>query len=580
MNRYDKKIGFYNCIYLNNDCKLGTISYLILLLLFVIQCPVHSGTTVEMPVNSQKAEIIRYDDLRHSQTGQLIDELIQLLNDRDDYLIRQWAANKLGILKASPAIHALENTLNDPHPEVRVVAARSLGNIRSISSISPLINVLRKDSYYMVRYEAVSALGNINSQNASDAIVEALHDPDEAVREGAASALLNGVTKTDKVEQALITMLSDNNTFVRSTAASVLAKFKCSKAIDKIIQLLSDENEFTRCRVAAALSEFEDQRVIDALLNTLTDKDSSVRQFALISLAKINDNRALFSINKIAQSDPRIEVRLTAISCLGTYKNKEAANILITMLGTRYSEDIYLHTIIEALVETGDIRATDYLRNKLKGSVEERISAASLLCQVQDRNVIDDLIPLLSDESDDVRLVAIRALGQQKDKTATTHLLPFLDDQNKKIVRAAIIALGNTGTNDKIIYDKLIKIMQSENINFREPVVYSTGKLKIRGAIPYLIKMLNEVNPKTRIVVINALCNIEDITVVPNVIDLALHDVNPEVRANAITLLKQFNNNKEVIDVLTLISSTDINADVRLYASNALTNLIGKDNNN
>lgn len=74
-------------------------------------------------------------------------------------------------------IEALIQRLADPAPEVRVRAARALGNLKSRQAIPRLQETL-KDEVLEVRREAASSLGKILDPRAIPALASALDDPD------------------------------------------------------------------------------------------------------------------------------------------------------------------------------------------------------------------------------------------------------------------------------------------------------------------------------------------------------------------------------------------------------------------
>ena len=85
-------------------------------------------------------------------------------------------------------VKALSAQLNDSDPNVRVLAAKALGEIGGPSTVGPLIAAL-KDKDWRVRLSAVNALGKIKDPRTVQPLKAALEDTDSYVREGAAEAL-------------------------------------------------------------------------------------------------------------------------------------------------------------------------------------------------------------------------------------------------------------------------------------------------------------------------------------------------------------------------------------------------------
>jgi HEAT repeat protein len=171
--------------------------------------------------------------------------LIVALKDRDLY-VRGFAALALGRIgrsaeprAAGPGpIPALSEMLGDRDSWVRQSAAVALGNIgQSVGpvAISALIGALR-DKHWRVRYDAAVALGKIGLnaalpdepmsercavrvEGSIPALMRALKDNSEAVRQGAVLAL---VLIGERAESASLAALNSENRRVRDGAAEVL----------------------------------------------------------------------------------------------------------------------------------------------------------------------------------------------------------------------------------------------------------------------------------------------------------------------------------------------------------------------
>lgn len=79
----------------------------------------------------------------------------------------------------------------DPNPLVRHEAAFTLGQLGYPSGVPALIDGMLNDDNILVRHEAAVALGSIGDQSVRNALMKAIKDPDEFVRQSAIVALLN-----------------------------------------------------------------------------------------------------------------------------------------------------------------------------------------------------------------------------------------------------------------------------------------------------------------------------------------------------------------------------------------------------
>lgn len=113
--------------------------------------------------------------------------LIQCLSDNDPG-VRREASNALIRIHA-PAVPDLILTLKHDHWNVRMIAARILGNIGNKSAIDPLIYTVKHDENGDVRKVAVEALGVIADPSAIFALRGALNDTYWGITEAAQRAL-------------------------------------------------------------------------------------------------------------------------------------------------------------------------------------------------------------------------------------------------------------------------------------------------------------------------------------------------------------------------------------------------------
>ena len=116
-----------------------------------------------------------------------IDELIELLNDKDDFVVED-VIGELELRK-DEALDPLIDALSHRKKNVRLHAATLLGAINDPKAIEPLIATL-KDNNKLVRREASTALSRMG-EPAVDPLIGILDDEDWKVRGAAAWALGN-----------------------------------------------------------------------------------------------------------------------------------------------------------------------------------------------------------------------------------------------------------------------------------------------------------------------------------------------------------------------------------------------------
>ena len=123
-----------------------------------------------------------------------IDGLRKEVQGSDEYTAKV-AVSALGELGA-PARTAVEHALADRRPAVREKAATSFAKVATSEQAGKLVDLLRKDESPDVRAAAVASLDRMFAFREMDAIIDAMEDPDPAVRRRASKAAIkfSGVT--------------------------------------------------------------------------------------------------------------------------------------------------------------------------------------------------------------------------------------------------------------------------------------------------------------------------------------------------------------------------------------------------
>ncbi|WP_214084338.1 HEAT repeat domain-containing protein [Methanoculleus sp.] len=176
-----------------------------------------------------------------------IPALMGALNDEDAY-VRSRAALALGAI-GEVAREGLVANLSTGNERVRWGAALALGSIGGESAIAALIGALR-DPDGDVRQQACGALGDIG-EPALPSLIEALRTDDEALRQGAIAAL--DLVGRPAVAPLALALGTGDDWRVRRGAARALGEIGERRATDALIRALDDEREEVREAAREAL---------------------------------------------------------------------------------------------------------------------------------------------------------------------------------------------------------------------------------------------------------------------------------------------------------------------------------------
>jgi HEAT repeat protein len=257
-----------------------------------------------------------------------VDPLIAKLQDPVP-LVRQRAAEALGLLKDRSAVGPLVRALLDAGCGVRAQAAEALGQIRSVRALAPLTAALA-DPEAFVRRKAVAALGALRDPEAAAALGRRLSaDPDEAVRLGAAQALAR--LEGEEARRLLLEALNDPGQprAVVLRVNELLGRGERDLVVDvhlanltrppgdgllrsvarwvrpggrKLNARAHDLEVRKRQNAAESLGELGDGRAVGPLLQVLQDRreESEVRAVAATALGKLGDLRAVEALLRAA----------------------------------------------------------------------------------------------------------------------------------------------------------------------------------------------------------------------------------------------------------------------------------------
>lgn len=174
---------------------------------------------------------------------------------------------------AKPAIPALSDSLDDPdlaHPAVQILASYdSRGHVELGPDATPALLKAMTNTNDTVRQIAANALGLIGSDpdRVVPALIHALKDPSRDVRGAAASAFGQYKSEAATIVPALLPGLDDYDTYVRVETVWMLGRFRkdAAVAVPQLIELLNDPDIRVRISATNALQLIDPAAVAKAM---------------------------------------------------------------------------------------------------------------------------------------------------------------------------------------------------------------------------------------------------------------------------------------------------------------------------
>lgn len=193
------------------------------------------------------------------------------------------AAHSLGGMASKSAIPALLEALGDSDRDVAAAAARSLGHLRALDAVEPLVYALVDGR--LPRAVSAQALLSIGP----DAVPRLRGLLADAPVEVAAFAVdLIGLLGEASDSPQLVELLRDTSAEVRAHAARALGRLAAEDASDELRRALEDRIPFVRVSAAHALGAIRDTFAAPALARQARVDEFDPAEAAARALARVS----------------------------------------------------------------------------------------------------------------------------------------------------------------------------------------------------------------------------------------------------------------------------------------------------
>ncbi len=356
-------------------------------------------------------------------------DLTQLLTDIDSR-IRRRAALAIGRVGLGAGVTPLAAALSgDPEPEVRQMAAFSLGLLRDASAV-PALRAALRDASPLVQGRAAEALGAIGDTASSRAI-------GELVSAWITSGAVSGVgpddvdeTHAPPVEAFRLAMLA-------------LGRLKAYDALASSVLSPTGAPLVAWWPVAAAVQRTEDRRALGLLMRMAREPSLFGRAFAARGLGALKDASAVGVLSTLAR-DWRRDTRsaISAVKALGAIGDRQAGPVLLELLRVPDLDPLLRIEVVTALGPTHAAGALDPLLNLVSSrSAAVRAAAFRSLREVDTTSFLFVLSSLDPDRDWTVRAALAATLGTLDRESALPRLSAMLKDADARVIPSVLAAL-------------------------------------------------------------------------------------------------------------------------------------------
>jgi HEAT repeat protein len=459
--------------------------------------------------------------------------LVRLVGQTDEN-VAMAAVEALGKLRDPRAVEPLGELLRQGRPLLQFSAVKALQEIGDGRAVEPLIGCLGRPP---LERAALEALGRIGDLRVTNPLAQAIRLGSSKVRHVAIRAVsdLYGRMPPDvktkivcrireiydeRVSRYLRESLASGDVVVKRNAITVLGWMGDVQAIDalaavydesckeelvaafiqmqregvpKLLAVVPRAPVGLREDIARALGEIGDRKAVHGLVELTGDPDGHVRQAAAVALGQLADPMGIRPLLHLLE-DPYPNVQDAAYRALTRLKSPGLVTRLLELM-ERSTVGIHCYAAkLLGAFQAPEAHGRLMLDLKDPDPMIRRTGLTALESLGGDLRAVAHVA--LSDEDPTVRLEMIRILARRRDTVIDDLIRPLLHDPDIWIRAEVIRLLGERGAEG--IEDTLLLLVNDPVGLIQIAVCGAVGTLKVRGALPAMIRLLSSTDPDVK----------------------------------------------------------------------------------
>jgi HEAT repeat protein len=331
----------------------------------------------------------------------LTDEVFAKLADEDD---RVAASAAVAVLNGHPeAPQIADEMLKSENAEARRIAVDGIGKKVGKLAVADLEKAA-DDHDARVRRAAIHWLGMIKDTDAVEVLTRRMHDPDDAVRAGAATALAQ--IAIGNLEAFGKQALNDHALAVRLAGIELLV---AAHRDDELVALTDDPDPIVGIQAAIVVKKTHPALALKAVERAITAESWTTRAGAANLLVQAIGKEAALPIARKLAADPELGVRLAAARVLAHDGDLQTASRVFAAALGAPDQGVQAAADLAALGDPAGARALSSFLRDLKRTPEQRSTAAA--AHRTAHRVTPGLVAALADPNGLVRVEAAAAIG-------------------------------------------------------------------------------------------------------------------------------------------------------------------------
>jgi HEAT repeat protein len=317
----------------------------------------------------------------------------------------------------------------------------------------------------------------------------------------------------------LMSLMDDQNGFVRSAAAEALGRsvdLPAPEVVSHLLSAIDDPNNYVSAAAVNSLGLMQVDQAVSQIEGCLTDSHPIIVQAAILALARINPDKIKDHLVEYLESDEYL-IHLAATRVCGWLMHEQCGEFVLQALkdfmAANDQQDLKLPKLyIEVLARLNMTEAIPLLVEIAEREVGLRGVAVEALVEMNAEEAAAILSPLLSDPSNRLRRNLIEMMMQADYEAAIPLVRPLLRDSAIAVRETALAAVSKW--QDRVSVEDVRHIAYNDPNPFVRPqAVITLTKLLGQDALPDLIDLSEDLNLHVRRAVAQSFAEVYYLTV-------------------------------------------------------------------
>lgn len=288
-------------------------------------------------------------------------------------------------------------------------------------------------------YFAASSLASFGKDDGVPSLLQAMQNPDPAVRTNAATAFNNmfnwgniyQIADDPRIEKAALSWLTDSEPSVRIAGLDMLNNYVTHTKFNSL-PMLQDPDPTVRCMALADVFSPENQPISDEVVTTLLhNSEAYIREDGVTALFN-HANKHAVELALPMLKDPNMFVRQLAGSTLRALTGQDFSDDQIDNWNAWWNQSKDNFTV-HLRRELFGFHPANFLASLRSTNMDVAVEAYAQLTRQQRTLTDDQALALLKNPMPVARMYGLEALSQKVEYQSVIMAIPFLKDPDEKV---------------------------------------------------------------------------------------------------------------------------------------------------